>query len=983
MPLEKYPLRGIGCHALYCIFVPGKFPGPNPINQHRLFMQKSLLTTLVGLCFTITTMAQVKGNVSDSASGNVLGQVQVALVDRDNPKDTVYSLTDEKGNFSFSQMPKGNFVVLARAEAHRPVSKFVTLPQGIKSIDIGKIILPGLTKILGEVFVEAPAITIKEDTIEYRADAFKVKENAVVEDLLKKLPGIEVDKDGNIKAQGQQVKKVKVNGKEFFGGDVKTATRELSADMIDKVQIIDDYGDQATVSGIKDGQADKVLNLQLKKDKNHGYFGRATVGAGTQDRYQASFNGNYFKNNTQLSLFANSNNTNNSLFNFSSGGGMSNMMRMGQSIMSDLGGGGGIMNAMNNGDASFVSNNRGGTDGVTSTNSVGFNYRDQWSKKISAYGSYSYSHRNTQGLKVTSKQNLYANKIIYDDRTNNFLTRGDNHRVFMNIEYNIDAYNYLKISPNFSFGNSDGDNLTPYFALMRNDTLTQSGNISELSNSQAPNFSATVLYNHKFKKKGRNFSASLNLGSSMNNSETDSRNTTRYYEPPFTGTFRTFQFTNQENNNNNYGLRFTYSEPLSKTRALDLALSHNFSYAGNNRQTYIIDPVSGNKTFSNFLSNNYENDFITDRANLTVRTTLKKYNYTLGISFQPVNLQGKSITKDSAYRAIKRLNVFPVARFVYNFSRTKSLNINYNGNAQQPSFTQLQDVVDSTNRQYITKGNPNLKPSTNHNLNMSFNNFNMISGKVFFSNLNFSTVQNQIVYRNTAIGNSGAQLSAPENVNGYYNANAFYMFSRPYKNRRYVISLNGNLNFNHNINLVDNARTIGNNWVAGQGMNFEFNHKDWLELGAGISYNLNSVHYSSPGGIKSSSLQNQEYSSWIMSSTLNLDIPKNWVLKYDFNYTLNNGLSGSVARNLAIMNASIEKQLFKKKNGIIRLQAFDLFNQNTNISRNITTNTITDTRTNRLTRYFLLTLTMKIQKFKGQQPQQNPRMMNMRMGGGN
>lgn len=250
---------------------------------------------------------------------------------------------------------------------------------------------------------------------------------------------------------------------------------------------------------------------------------------------------------------------------------------------------------------------------------------------------------------------------------------------------------------------------------------------------------------------------------------------------------------------------------------------------------------------------------------------------------------------------------------------------------------------------------------------------------MLFTNITLSTVRNQIVY-NTVLEN-GIQTSRPENVNGFYNANAFYTYSKPYKNRRFIISINGRFNYNHNINLVNNIRTTGNNYVLGNGLNLEFNHKDWLEFGVGANYNLNSVRYNTDVKSELSNFQNQEFSSWIVSSNINLTFPKNFVLKYDIDYTLNNGLSGSVGRNLAILNASLEKQLFKKRNAVIRMQAFDLFNQNSNISRSITANSILDTRTNRLTRYFMLSFTMRIQKFKGQQPQQQNRMMNIRSDG--
>ena len=363
------------------------------------------------------------------------------------------------------------------------------------------------------------------------------------------------------------------------------------------------------------------------------------------------------------------------------------------------------------------------------------------------------------------------------------------------------------------------------------------------------------------------------------------------------------------------------------------------------------------------MSNDYENDYSTNRGNIAIRTTQKKYNYTLGVSIQPVDLSGFSITKDSAYNHIRRINIFPVARFSYSFSKSKSLNINYRGDAQQPGFSQLQDVTDISNPQYQVKGNPYLKPALNHNLNLFFNDFNLVNGSAFFTGISVNTIQNQIVSNIIQLGNSGAQLSIPQNVNGYYNVNTFYNYSKPFQDRRYIISLNGSLNYNHNVNLVDSLKTVGKNYMISQGVHLELNYKEWLTFSAGVDYNLNAVKYNS-GNISTASYQNQDYSSWMFSSALQIDMPGNLVLKYDLDCITNSGLTAGVGADIALMNASVEKQFLKNQNGILKLQAFDLFNQNSNINRTITANSIIDTRSNRLTRYFMLSFTYKLQKFR-------------------
>ena len=923
-------------------------------------MRNKILLFIISFVSLQDLSAQVKGRVLDSANNKPLDRAIVGLFSEANKADTSYTITNEKGEFSFATTPQSNFSVLITSLGYMNGKKFRRIYGGEKNIDLGIITMVNMSKVLDEIVIHSLPITIKEDTVEYRADAFKVKENAVVEDLLKKLPGIQVDKNGNIKAQGKAVTKVKVNGKDFFGGDPKTATRELPANIVDKVQIVDDYGDQATVSGIKDGDPEKVMNIQLKKDKNTGYFGRFTAGVGDKDRYQASASGNYFKDKQQISFIGNSNNT-------SQSGGSGGRIAAGANRGNPIAPAQDMSGSANGSDLQLAQNGNGSSDGITTINSVGVNYRDDLSKRMTIYGSYTYTHRNSSGYRISSQQNIFSTGTFLNNQDNNFENAGDNHRLFFNIEYNIDSFNYLKISPAFTYNTNTGNNKT-VFDYFTNNAKTSDGYYNTVMSSTAPNFSGSLLFNHRFRKRGRNLSMNINAGTSQNNSEQDSRNSTNQYNSP-AGTTNLFLFNAQQNENHNNGIRLTYTEPLSKVRFLDVALSHNLSYSRNDKRVYDIDPFTSIKQINPGLSNEYENNFFNNRVNVSLRTTEKKYNYTLGLSVLPVDLRGLSITKDSAYRPIRRVNVFPVARFSYNFSKTRSLSVNYRGDAQQPGFMQLQDVLDSSNRQYQTRGNPYLKPSTIHNLNLFYNDFNFSSGRVLFSSLSFNTIQNQVINNTVRIGTSGAQLTTPDNVNGYYNVSGFYNYNRPYKNRKYILSLNGVLNFNHNINLVDSIRNIGRNWVASQGFNFEFNYKELLELAAGANYTLNSITYKNRS-IYQTLLQNDQYSSWSITSNVNVNISKTLILKYDFEYMINQGLTGLVGKNIAILNASIEKQLFKKKNGLIRLQGLDLFNQNSNISRSISANSIIDSRSNRLNRYFMVTFTYRLQKFNNKQQQQ-------------
>ncbi len=922
-------------------------------------MRKFLISAFT-LLFISNLCAQqqrtVTGKFTDSVQSPI-AKVTVILF-YETPGDTLRTITSQDGIFQFQGVKSRPFFLRSSHLGYAGFEK--KIENDALSITLPAYVLSPRFRTLEEIIIETPPIQVKEDTVEYKADSFKVKPNAMVEDLLKKLPGVAVDKDGNVTAQGKQVTKVKVNGKDFFQGDVKTATRELSADMIDKVQVVDDYGDQSTLSGIRDGEPEKVINLQLKKDKNKGVFGRATAGYGTNDRYQASVNANYFNNNKQLSVFGNSNNVNNSLFNVGGNTGGGQGFTLG-------GNGGGTQQAASGGAAMVMQAAGGGlssvsgSDGISTTHSIGTNFRNDFtgSHKGSIYGSYSFTRRMTDGIRDVSQQNIFETGTFTNNQNNNTYNRSNNHRFNLNFEYNFDSFNYIKVIPQISYAESHNQGNSDFSYINEKNITTTEGSNRDSTLSNTPNLSLNVLYNHRFRRRGRNFSVNANMNSSNNESAKYTENITNNLSLPLPVEITLRQLANQENTSRGINLRFNYSEPIAKDRFLDLIYSYRKTYTRNDKKTYDLE--NGSADFNPGLSNAYENDFDEQRIGANIRTVKKKYNYTLGISIQPVTLKGNSITKDSAYTPQNRVNIFPVARFGYNFTRTKSFNANYSGNARQPSFSQLQPVRDISNVQYQYQGNPGLKPERTHNLNLVYNNFNFQSGKVLFTGINASFTQNKIVDNNIPLSNSGAQLTIPENVNGYYNVSVFYNWSKPFRNRMYIFTVNGLLNYNHNVALADSLKNIGKNVLAAQGMVFEYNPKEWLEVDFGVRYSVNATKYSLP------QQQSPNYNSWTLTTNSRIDFPGGMIFRYDFQYIINNGLSETVSKDIALLNASLEKTLFKKKNGFLRFSGYDIFKQNTNINRTVTGNYITDTRTNRLTRYFMLSFTYRLNRFQGQQ----------------
>ena len=885
---------------------------------------------------------QVNGRLVDTL-GNPIARATVGAYIA-GAKDTIKTVSNNVGFFLIKGIPARKFVLMVTSVGYGTNLKALTIPEGEEVLKLENYKLYPEYSSLQEIVISTPPIIVKEDTVEYKADSFRMKPNAMVEDLLKKMPGLEVDKNGNITAQGKTVSKVRVNGKDFFSGDPKAATQQLSADMIDKVQVIDDYGDLANISGIKDGEPDKIINLQLKKDRNKGIFSRTSVGAGSSDRYALGTNVNFFNNNKQISVFGGANNNNTSTFNFDGGGGS--------------GGGGGRgfqVRIGGNNQGGF-----GGDEGLRIANSLGVNFRnDLENKKGSIYGNYSYSTRETDVQQDVASQNFFQNTKFLNHQVSSSLSNSKSHRASLNFEWNIDSFNYVKFIPEFTTraSNSASNSLFDY---IRNDLDTTSkGSNNNKSTSLAPNFSGNLIFNHKFRKPGRNLSVNINGGYNSTDGEANKINVTNNYLP-----IRASNILNQnvftDNNADNFSIRFNYSEPLMKGRFLDLIYQYGQSYNSNDRATYVVDP-QGLETFSTTLSNAFETDFLRQRIGANLRTVKKKYNYTLGLNAQPINQKGYSVSRDSAYNPIKRVNMLPSANFAYNFTRNKTLRFFYNGDANQPSFSQLQPVKDISNPQYQTQGNPLLKPAVAHIFSTSFNNLNFLTGQTFFVGANYNFTSNQIVNNTIRVGGSGSQLTTYDNVDGNYSVSGFYNFSKPWKNRTYIVSFNGTAAYNNNISLIDSQRNVGKNLLLAQGMKFEFNWKEWLEIDFGGRYGLNRVRYSLPGQ------NNVDYGSWTLTNNMRIDIPGGWVFRSDLEYIINRGLSSSVNQNIALLNSSFEKTIFKKKNGIFRISGYDIFKQNTSIARTINGNNIVDTRVNRLTRYFLMTFIYRFNKFSGAQ----------------
>jgi Outer membrane protein beta-barrel family/Carboxypeptidase regulatory-like domain len=914
------------------------------ITSHFIIMYK-IFFTLCLLCSIATfTNAQstiiVTGTVkTDDGKGLSKAIVSIYYIGQ---KDTLTNITSDNGTYTFKNVqPKKAMLRISHVGFKKFLDAFDFTGAKGEVVNNDLLLSPG-DNMLETVTVESSKISIKEDTISYKIDSTMYRKNDNVEEVLKKLPGVEVDKDGKVTAQGKEVTKVKVNGKEFFGGDVKTATRQLNADMVDRIQIVDDYGDQAAFTGVKDGDPTKTLNIQLRKDKNKGVFGSANVGGGTEKRYLGSFNLNLFNNARQISFNSNLNNTNASNFDFS---------RIPGSVMRSFGG---LMGAGGFGGA-------GNNDGINETKTFGLNYRDEWSPRASVNGSYSFSSRKNflENDLYEQRPSSKADSTVFNKQTatNNSIT--DNHRFSFNIEYKIDSFNYVKFTPNITFRKLN-ENYIAVSNLANNkaETLTNAVNTS-VNISQTPNFSGTLLYNHRFHKKGRTLS--MNFTGSNSSTEGDdnvSNSIDRYVNNTYLSSNILLQNTLQDNKNYNYGVTASFNEQLTKKKGLEFNYAYNSRYIENDRETF---DINGNiRTLSPFQTNIYNNTYITNRFGANYRITQRKYNYSVGLAVQPATIISNTITGSKLVFKQNIVNYFPVVRLAYNFSKSRSLNINYNGSTNQPTFQQSQPTPDYSNLQNITIGNPDLRPEFSNTFSLRYNNFDFISGNVFFGNLSATFVKDKIV-NNVTRKNFGTQENSYLNENGYFNVNAFYTVSKPIKNRKYVFNYGGLINFNNNISYLNSQKNTGRNWVVTQRFSMDYKLNKWLETTGGATLSLNKSNNSLNESI------NNNIQSWTISHSSRMFFKHDINFNYDVEKILNSGFTNNVGANPLVFNATLEKQIFKNKNGAIKLQGFDLLNENTNVSRNVNAlnATITDSRTNRIQRYFMLSFVYRFNKFKG------------------
>ncbi len=936
-----------------------------------LKFKHSILFILLNItCFwanSQSTSSQIKGIVVDKNTLQPIQGVSISLMQ--GTKVIGGAASNEVGRFMIQNIKPDTYTV------QFSFIGYVTKKQNLIVTDVekvlGRVFLEPDAQKLNEVTVQTNQIRVEQkgDTTSINAEAYKVNRDATAEDLVKKMPGITVE-NGQVKAQGEDLKKVLVDGKEFFGDDAQMALRNLPAEIVDRVQIFDRMNDQSQFTGFRDGNTDKTMNITTKNGKNQGSFGKAYAGYGTDNRYQAGVSLNQFNGNRRITLLGISNNINQQ--NFS---------------MQDLfGGNAGRMSMM----MANRGNSRGGPPmggagdflvgqqpGIASTNSIGLNYTDKWGTKTTVQGSYFFNASNTLTQKVINRNFLVNPEVkqLYEDSTGSE-NRNFNHRFNLRLEHSFDSMNSLVFTPklNFQKANIFSDQYAGNFVQ---DTFLNQTQTTNNTENIGYTLGGNLLYRHKFQKAGRTIS--LNLGSdiSRRNSELYQISQNVFLDSNSalqTSGFR--QFAESVTNGNTYNANLTYTEMVAKNLQLQLSYNPSLNQNYTDRLTNKFDSTTNEyRLLDSALSNTFDNTVTTHKGNVSLNLNKEKYSLTVGLTQQFLALQStQSFPMTDNFRK-DFSNLLPNATFQYKISQAKSMRVIYRTNTNTPSVTQLQNVVDNSNPLLLSSGNPNLRQEYSHNLILRYGSNNWQSAQSFFAfamaqftndyiaNANYTATEGSLLIDGILVPR-GAQFTKPTNLGGYLNTRSFITYGIPVKKLKSNVNLNLGLNYSMVPGLVNGLKNSANTFNINSGFVVGSNISEKIDFTIGHGANINLV--------ENTLIVAQNNNFFINTSTVKANLMPNssWVFSTDIAYTNFKGIGSSFNQDYFLWNAGLGYRFFKKM-AEVRLSVFDLLNQNANINRTITETYVEDNRSNVLQRYFMLTLTYNIRRFNYNAASQN------------
>lgn len=910
----------------------------------------------------------IKGQVQ-GPDGKPLSSATVILL---NPADSSlvnFGASNNTGNFELKNVKSAEYLLKITFVGNKTFSKRISPSPDQTLVDIGIAKMEEASTELDEVVVaaEKAPVQIKGDTIEFNATVFKTKQNDNVEELLKKLPGVEVENDGSIKAQGEQVQRVTVDGREFFGRDPKLATRNLPAAAVDKVQVFDKKSDQAEFTGIDDGQREKTINLELKEEKRNGVFGSVMGGVGTDDRFNGKVSLNRFKKGQQLSFIGMGNNINEQGFsiddylNFS--GGLNSS------------GGGGIritIGGDNQGGGSGIPLNMGGRqNGIMTNYAAGLNFSDVYNKKTELTSSYFFNYIDHELDKTTDRISYFPNRPdLYYKENSTQQNTNVSHKANLILDHKIDSVNSIRLTSNVTFSGTDVDSQMEGVNSFEDGTLQNESAIRSFNSGDVFSLNNNLLYRHRFKVKGRTLSSNLlyNISETSNNGFLYQELT--YYQPVLKDSV-----INQRNAQHtlvqNYGINFSYTEPLGGRKYLETNYSIRANDSDVERDVYDIEDFD--EVYNDLLSNRYTSQYLFQRAGANLKFNHKFYSLTVGASYQFTDLSGNLEISDVAIQKNFN-NLLPAVYFDYNFTSTKRLNFNYETSVQEPTVQQLSPVVDNSNALNVYIGNPNLGTAYNHRWNLHYSAFNPGSFISFFARLN-ATYSTDAIVNSQTIDENFITYTIPVNVGNTFNTSGNVSFGFPINKLNSRINLNSNVRLNNGLSLLNSQENTIKQQTVGGSIRYEYRFKEVFDMSLRANLSNQDTKYEDES-------RNQSFLNQTYTAEGSINFLKNYSINSTFDYLVYANQAGGETQKLPLLNISFSRFLLKARSGELKVAVVNLLDRNLGVNQSANINYVEREIMNSLGRYFMVSFTYALNKqlnpFSTMRGRGGPRMMMIR-----
>ncbi len=895
--------------------------------------------------------ADITGRIAD-ADGEPLPGTAVQIVSLPDTIRKGYQIAGDSGDFSFTGLNPGKYVLIAQMTGMDDVSRHIEIKQEDEKIDLGKITLLDNAVTLKEAVVTAvkAAVVAKQDTIEFNADSYHTSQNATVNDLLKKLPGVEVGSDGAITSNGKSITKILVNGKEFFGDDPQMATKNLPSNMVDKVQVVDRKSDLARLTGVDDGEEETVINLTVKKDMNNGWFGNVSGGYGTDDRYQGSFIVNNFRNGNQITLLGGLNNINENGF-----------TDRGRGRFSSFGGNGGINVAQR----------------------LGLNFNVGKDEAFRIGGNILYSHSDRKSTSKTATEYILEDSTSYQNAGSKSRDKGHNLNSDFRIQWKIDPNNTIEFRPRLSlnFRESTQNDSSVLFAGDPQRTKVNRNFNYQTNKGTSVETGGNFIYNHKFPNHpGRSISFQAKYSFSNTRQKAITWSDIEYYLLHDEDELN-YRFIDNHTWSNSAEGRLTWTEPLGNAKNGNfLNFAYRIRYQWNNadKMTYDLgdpsDPstfippflseVPADAVFEDDLSNSFRNKFFTQEVQVGYKKVSKTLNLDAGILFSPSSSKSEDLI-NSARNIPERwvMNFSPYANLRYKFGERSSIRATYRARTSQPSMSQLQPVADVSNPLNIIIGNPDLKPTFTQNIGFHFNDFRMSSQQSIFLMANASFAMNSVVSKTVTDRETGGRTTTYSNENGNFNIFAMGMITRPFTNRKWRFNARMHSSYRESPGYINGEFNRAKNLSLAPSAGLTFS-SDVFQMSVNPTYSYSNATNSLSKNSGNASNMNRTIHSYGFNSDASLYLPFGLELTTDLAFSNATGYSEGYDSKQWLWNAQISYSFLSDKSLTFSVRAYDLLGQKKNISRSVSAYSIVDSEFNDLTRYVMFGLTWNFNTLK-------------------